>query len=144
MTFAMVVPRRPASGNKPNPLFQEHIRECAQTVFDGQSVLEGSLYARVAWFHGVPTTQDVDNIPKPIMDALKGVVFRDDFTIVQILACRVDTTRDCVISYLGRHVEAESELRRLLASDAKHVLYIEAGQAANARVSFGPIEGDME
>ena len=42
------------------------------------------------FFDDIPV--DVDNIPKPILDALKGLAFRDDSQVYDLL-CRKRTDR---------------------------------------------------
>jgi hypothetical protein len=45
MTFAMLLPKRPVSGNKPpNRLFTEEVRAKAASVYGGKDLLRGRLY----------------------------------------------------------------------------------------------------
>jgi Holliday junction resolvase RusA-like endonuclease len=86
MTFAMVLPRRPISAKgRLNEKYHEAIHAEAQQRHGGKEMLKGELYCRISWFHKEATTQDVDNIAKRIIDALKGVVFPDAFRSYPVL-----------------------------------------------------------
>jgi Endodeoxyribonuclease RusA len=142
MTFTLVFPRRPPSGNKgPNRKFQAALRLAATARLAGGGLLGGDLYCRITWFHAVKTTQDVDNIAKNILDSLKGVVFADDRAIVQCLATRIDTRRDYTIVPNAAFADVIDELIDALAQGHVHVLYIEAGPVTAQRAVFGPIDG---
>ena len=81
----MVLARRPISANKgPNPRYAKAPREIARSK--QANVSNGPLCARILWFHKDPTTQDVDNIAKRILDSLKGLVFADDGAISHFLS----------------------------------------------------------
>ena len=72
---------------------------------------------------------DVDNIPKPILDALNGLIYADD-TQVSDMACRKRDLRDDIVihdlsPYLLRH------LRRF-----RQVLHVSIAQAAHLEVTF--------
>jgi crossover junction endodeoxyribonuclease RusA len=71
--------------------YQEKIRRSATKRFAGPMVSEGLLYSRLVWLHrGKQQAGDVDNIVKPILDALKGVIYADDLLVSQSLATRID------------------------------------------------------
>jgi hypothetical protein len=146
MAFAVVVARRPPSGSKGrNRKFQEALGAHAQTVWGTQPRLTGDLYTRIVWFCRAATTQDVDNIAKNVLDALKGVVFDDDVSIVQCLSCKVDLRRDYVVSDKNLPAESYDELLRLLADpNLKDVLYIEVGPVPGQKAVFGLIDGGAE
>ena len=86
MEFWMLLPRRPIAAKNPNPNYTQALRDAAAVRMNGRGAFSGSLYARVVWMHRTATTQDVDNILKRILDALKGVVFADDFAITHCMA----------------------------------------------------------
>jgi hypothetical protein len=65
----------------------------------------------------------VDNIAKNILDALKGVVFEDDFLVVRCLACRIDTREDYEIVERGGNAEAVLRLVSILADGPERVLW---------------------
>ncbi|MDQ3815140.1 MAG: RusA family crossover junction endodeoxyribonuclease [Armatimonadota bacterium] len=141
MTFAMAIARRPASLKNANQKYKEAIRQAAQARMGQSPPLQGSLYVRIVWFHAVKTTQDVDNIVKPILDALKGVVFADDFQVAQCLAVRIDTNK--TYSTSGDAPSGIFEALLSLLSGSDNVLYVEVGAQAGQQVAFGPIEGGI-
>ncbi len=102
--------------------------------------MRGDLYIRIVWLHRRPTTQDVDNIAKNILDALKGVVFADDVAVVQCLTCKVDTGQEYVLVEEDADLTVWDELNVLLAQERDHVLYMEVGIVPARRIRFGPID----
>ena len=142
MSFALVLPRRPPSGNKPpNRKFQDALREKATAGFGAGPQLVGDLFTRITWFHSKKTTQDVDNIAKNIHDALKGIRFGDDVQIVQCLTCKIDAAREFVIVDHTVPAGIFDELYSLLADGSDHILCIDVGPTTSSRVVFGPIDG---
>ena len=109
--------------------------------------MRGDLYARITWFHAEKRTQDVDNIPKRIMDALNGVIFDDDKLVAQTLATAVDTRRDYTLGApdvdddLYRSLLQQLEAMELQGNDApRHLLYVEVGHIERQTAEFGPID----
>jgi hypothetical protein len=104
--------------------------------------LTGPLYVRIIWFQRERTPGDIDNIAKRILDALKGIVFRDDEEIDRCLTQRsiaevgrtfpVDPSRIPSLSVLAA-------LQALLNTE-EHVLYIEIGPVGDQMTGFGPVE----
>jgi Holliday junction resolvase RusA-like endonuclease len=142
----MVIARRPSShksgGRK---AYQEALTRDAQRRFAGRPILGGRLYVRVVWFHREwleGQQADVDNISKPILDALIGVVYPDDKRVVQRLAARVDLKADYAIEASGVDPGVLEEFLAALDAEADHVLYIEVGELEGVqRIVFGPIDG---
>lgn len=98
-------------------------------------LLRGRLYARINWFHGEPTTQDVDNIVKPILDSLKSIVFVDDSQIGECHVTRIDLSRPYQFS--GEpDLETFTRFSALQLAHEKHILWIEIGEAAEQIVTF--------
>ena len=121
----MIIPRRPISSNKGNnPKFNAAINQAAQAR--KPAILDGPLYARILWFHKTRTDQDTDNIAKRILDAVKGVVFVDDFVIPHCLTVRVDATVDYELSDSMISIADYQLLLQMLADETQaNVLYIE-------------------
>ena len=146
--FTLLIGRRPPSGQKgPNPQFASSISQEARQRWGTRAPLQGDLYARITWFHGERRTQDVDNIPKRILDALTDIVFEDDKIIAQTLATAIDVQRDYVIGastadddlyqYLLQRLEA---MERQDIDAPRHLLYVEVGQLDRQNAAFGPID----
>ncbi len=106
-------------------------------------MLTGNLYLRVVWFYNRGYS-DVDNILKPILDALQGVVFRNDRLIVKVSSERVDTRRTYELaSDPGVAPEVYSELVELLGTEESDVTYVEVGTIPARLVVLGPIDGGV-
>jgi len=150
MRFAIVRPGRPPSSQSSGARkFSARLHaEAAERYSDGV-VQEGDLYTRIIWFHaGGLGGQDVDNIIKPIHDALIGVVYKDDVLIAQCLAARVDLSAGYELKDEGLPAEEYDTLVGMLAEAPqatedrrRHVLYVEVGVLAAQRVAFGPPDG---
>ena len=137
----MLLPRRPVSAQGgPNKKYREALAQAASAKMQSGATL-GSLYARIIWFHRQKTSQDIDNIVKPIFDSLKGIVFKDDFQIAQYLATRIDLNKSFVLS--DRDIEANTyqDIVEMIALSYNDILYIEIGQIISQQVVFGPIDG---
>jgi hypothetical protein len=142
MTFAMVVPARPISLDaRFKDRFQARLQAKALQSFVGQQRLGGDLYIRILWLHRQPTIQDIDNIAKRIVDALKGVIYDDDNVIVSCLTRKLLYTSDTVIqsSHEDALQEAVEELIELMGLDEPHILYVEVGPAESTQINFGPV-----
>ena len=75
------------------------------------------------------TPFDVDNIPKPILDALKGMVFTDDSQVFDLICRKRDLNDNLQIQ------NPSSELSEYL-SESKEVLHIIVADALNREVQF--------
>lgn len=93
LPFDFVVPGTPVSAQAR----RRELRDAWQHVVSGSAHAVwplddepqmGELSATIVYFHVGPPRPDVDNIAKPILDALKGLVYRDDRAIVQLLVRR--------------------------------------------------------
>lgn len=119
--FTLVLPRRPPSlGSGGKHLFQKALRDEAERRFAGQEPLRGDLYVRIVWFHREPTTQDVDNIAKNILDALKGVVFSDDVVVVQCLIRKIHTAARYDLDDRGAPVGVMDDITARLVAGPDH------------------------
>lgn len=142
MAFAMALPLKPVSsqrrrGTQP---FIQALRAEAAARFADRSMLQGNLYARIVWFHG-RESGDRDNIIKPILDALSGVVYRDDHLIVKCVPERIDTRHTYRLSDVDLPPDVYDELVLLLGQRQSHIFYVEVGQVPSRQVVFGPIDG---
>jgi hypothetical protein len=141
VSFAMVLPERPISLEaRFRERYQARLRARALQSLGAGHQLTGNLYVRILWLHRLPTNQDIDNIAKRILDALKGVAFPDDGIVVSCLTRKLLYSAQ-PISLPSRpdvpqHVF--EQLIELLGQDEPHILYIEAGQFASSQIVFGP------
>jgi hypothetical protein len=141
MVFAMVVAERPISSDaRFKDRFQARLQAHARRRFAGQERLDGALYIRILWLHRLPTNQDIDNIAKRIVDALKGVIYDDDHTIESCLTRKILYTPDTII-YSGDEDAPPGtidELASMIARDEPHILYVEVGRSTAQQITFGP------
>jgi Holliday junction resolvase RusA-like endonuclease len=140
--FSMVLPHRPRSLQRKSKTdkYRQTLRNLAINKMMSV-ILKGPLYSRITWLHRQHVTTDVDNIVKPILDALEGVVFGNDFEICQALATRIDLRRDYTIVAAGASAEDYEALVDLLDRGEDDILYVEVGRMEAERVVFGPIDG---
>lgn len=83
--------------SKSRQVWREAIRVAAAAAQpSGADLLQGELSAQIVYFYTDSTSLDVDNIIKPILDALTGLVFEDDSTIFQV-TCRKTLQADGLI-----------------------------------------------
>lgn len=73
----------------------QDVRGIAALNWDGQAFLDETLMVTITYFYDT-VPMDVDNIPKPILDGLKGAVYSDDAQITDLL-CRKRSLRDSVL-----------------------------------------------
>ena len=62
------------------------MRSVVESEWGGELPVAEELMVTITYFYD-STPMDVDNIPKPILDALKGLIFFDDSQITDLL-CR--------------------------------------------------------
>src|SRR3546814_997790 len=75
--------------------------------------LDGSLSASIVYFHVDDTEIDVDNVIKPILDALKTHIYADDRRIEQVTARRTKLV-GLTVRNATRSEEHTSELQSLM------------------------------
>jgi hypothetical protein len=138
----MVLAARPVSANakrQQSRWYTELLASSARACEPRE--LSGPLYVRIIWFQRRPTTGDVDNIVKRILDALKGIVFHDDEDIERCSA--VKTVADLSGTFALDPVMLPSapillELAASLRAE-DHTLYVEIGPVTDPMVVFGPV-----
>ena len=113
---------------------RELVRQWSRSVRDAalqrwnanaSPVAEVIMLTIIYFYNDVP--MDVDNIPKPILDALKGLVYRDDSQITDLF-CRKRELTDRL------QVETESQLLNNYIRRGAHFLYISVESAPNQEV----------
>lgn len=110
--FDFVVPGTPRTPkSKSRVTWQGDVRRAAASVWPGdREYLQGELSAQIVHFFTGSTDLDIDNIIKPILDSLEGLVFENDRTIFEVTARRTQqatglTIKDaplCLNRGLGR------------------------------------------
>lgn len=138
--FSMLMLRRPVSLRTASPKYKSSINADASVAMDGRAPFEGRLYARIIWFHAEPTTQDADNIVKPILDALKNVVFKDDSQVGECHVARIDISRP--YTFLNKP-EVFGQLSELLVRNENHIVFVEVGESPEQIVDFGVAQEEL-
>ena len=69
------------------------MRNAAERRWDAKSPFVGEVMVTITYFFS-GASLDVDNIPKPILDALKGLVFLDDTQVSDLLCRKRDRMED--------------------------------------------------
>lgn len=143
--FAMSLAIRPKSGNKKHQKYEERLKAEARSRYEGP-LTSGKLFVRVLWFHRVSLLQDdpdTDNISKPIVDAMREVVYPDDNVVVKRLAQRIDMTGglgSITLRDKGAPSGAIDDLLALLGGSDPHVVYVEVGLLDGEEVALGVID----
>jgi len=66
--------------------WQQRVREAAQDTPNRPVASAVDVVLRIAYFYEYAPAADLDNIVKPIQDALKGISFDDDIRVVDLIA----------------------------------------------------------
>jgi Holliday junction resolvase RusA-like endonuclease len=93
--------------------------------FSGEVPVSESVLLSVTYFYDA-TSIDVDNIPKPIIDALRGLVFMDDNQVTDMI-CRKRNLKEVLI-------ENPSAVLAEGLSRGKDFLYIVVEDAPDQRM----------
>jgi len=142
MIFAIVLLQPPKSQQaKRKAGYQTHLKSKASARYMSSPVHDTNLYMRVTWFTRKKGGPDVDNIVKPIFDALEGVVYKNDLQLAQILSTRVNLSESYTISNANISPSLYDELENAINKGYNHILYIEIGRMTGQQVVFGPIDG---
>jgi crossover junction endodeoxyribonuclease RusA len=86
VTFEMLILRRPLSVQANNRQLQQwkvFVRSEAAKVWTEAAIQTGDLHVTIVYLCGL-TPPDVDNIIKPIQDALRGLVYADDAIVADV------------------------------------------------------------
>lgn len=141
MIVAFHLHRRPLSLNaKLSRGYMEQIAELARRRYSGPP-LSQTLYSRIIWFHKSKEPRgDVDNIPKRIHDALKGILFLDDHLITHTMTVRVDASDGIdLVANPADPLTAAAVLDSVNDPAVADILYIEVGAQTDSRIYMGPI-----
>src|SRR5437764_3404645 len=99
MIFAIVLTQPPKSQQgKRKAAYQIQLKSKANAKYMRPLVHDTNLYMRVIWFTRTKGGPDVDNIVKPIFDALEGVVYKNDLQLAQVLSTRINLGESYTIS----------------------------------------------
>ena len=102
------------------------VQDVAESSWDRDSPLTGDVAVTITYFYQ-NTSLDVDNIPKPILDALKGLVYLDDAQVSDLL---------CRKRRLGGHlrIRAPSSILMEARGRLRDFLHVSVAQALSQDV----------
>jgi hypothetical protein len=143
--FWMVFPGQPPSGNAGNAArAKNRIQAEARRYPIPPSLLKGSLYLRLVWFHSKAAGGDVDNAFKRLQDALKGLVYADDSSVVKVAGEKVDLRQGYELVPGNTPQQVLDDVADAIATSMNHFVFLEVGalpSAQSPKVVFGPIDG---
>jgi len=85
VTFGTPISAQGSSESK--RLWKQRVRQAAYaTVPIGMAPTVDSVVLRVAYFYVYAPAADLDNIVKPIQDALRGIAYVDDVQVIDLVA----------------------------------------------------------
>ena len=114
-----IVPGTPRSQQaKSKGRWQEKVKEAVPCQ---PKLLTGPLRLRIDFFFDGATDLDTDNIIKPIQDALNDIVYKDDETVVDVCARKIDLQR------LPALVAPPQRLLEALAEQDRDFVFVQIG-----------------
>ena len=108
--------------------WRRELENAVDQVWDSEPITDRKLMVVITYFFD-ETPIDVDNIPKPILDALKVKVFSDDSQVYELL-CRKRSRADNFSI-----VRPSRELLDALGN-ARQVLHISVSEVESMEVAF--------
>lgn len=139
--LAFLVKREPRSVNaKSCKKYQAHIRNDFDTGKCGKTCSGKELYARIYYFHSVRTGIDVDNLSKPILDALQGKAYANDSQVTLRTSARINlsSTNIEVTEFDIKNIPDKIVENLLDCFDKEeHFMYIEVGKFLQEMIIFG-------
>ena len=80
--------------------WQQEVRNVAEREWKGEPPVAEELMVTIIYvYDAIPL--DVDNIPKPILDALKGLVFINDNQITDLICRKRDMSTELQVQYFS-------------------------------------------
>ena len=109
--------------------WRAQVRDEAERLWnDGDAPHDGPAAVTLTYFYD-DMPMDVDNIPKPVLDALIGLVYHDDSQVTDILCRKREIAPDLAIPkrshILGLALDHESDFLHVVIEEAqdKEVIY---------------------
>lgn len=126
--------------------YQGVVRRHAKAARGGVPPFQGAVYARIVWFHTyalqADEDPDLDNLVKPILDALVGVLYADDRSVVRLTASHHHFAPAATVVRYGDLAHWQvGKLEAQLGSSERDILYVEVGPTRDDPVVLGPVDG---
>ena len=118
--------------------YQVRIRNAFSKYWPSNPILHQELYASVYYFHKKVSQLDADNICKPVLDALKTVLYQDD-KIVQLRRAGMFNIGQNTIDLLDLTKMPDYIVEEFftLLDSSDHILYVEVGNLDYRMFEFG-------
>ena len=107
----------------------QEVKNIAESHWNTGSPFVGDVMVIITYFYE-EAALDVDNIPKPILDALKGLVYSDDSDVSDLLCRKRDLTGDLRIQ------NPSSVLLDTLRDSEQQFLHITVDRAVNQELAW--------
>ena len=109
--------------------WRDEVRRAAEQHWPaGELPVTGPIMLTITYFYD-SISMDVDNLPKPILDALRGLVYLDDEQVTDVLCRKRNLNRDF-------RVENPSSVLADGLSRGNEFLYIVIAEAPDQEVFF--------
>jgi uncharacterized iron-regulated protein len=97
-----------------------------------------NLYSRIYYFHRKQSDVDADNLSKPILDALKSVVFSDDKQVIWRDVVKISLYNEFIMEDVNLPEEVYAEFIGYLYDESVNdMIFIEVGELNRINLSFG-------
>lgn len=135
----IITPRKALSQNaRGKSKYQDALAEDARKVVVSP-LTSTRLYSKVFYFYRGKADGDADNKSKPILDALRGVVYKDDCQVVLRIVAQIALDVDVYeVVQKGIDPGLYQKLIDLIAQET-NVLYIEVGELDKFPLSLGVV-----
>ena len=93
--FRHLFPFNPPTMNHRNKRQLSRLKEHLDSIMENEENFEKTdrLYARIIYFSHDTSTRDIQNVMKPIFDALRTRIYEDDKSIMEFEGIRLDMKR---------------------------------------------------
>ena len=120
-SFSVIGAPVSSQAHKSKEIWKTVVGEAAKTCVEKPLQIGVRVDLQIDWFsHGSRNKPDVDNILKPILDALKGLLYVDDNQVSSVTSRHNDT--DSVLHF----IEEPIQIIEPLLSGNKEYIYIRA------------------
>ncbi len=127
--------------------YQTQIARQATRQYHGPK-MHGELYARVVWLHDYAfragsAMPDIDNIVKPLLDALKGLAFDDDCAVVRLACSRHQMDQVAIPDPVATGLPDwwHTKLCSMLADDdCRDIVCLEVAPTSSRVLVVGPVD----
>ncbi len=127
MEFIVIGAPRSANANpRSRRRWRERVAQAARERIQSEGLTDADLAVLIIYFYHGETTLDVDNIAKSLLDGLKGVLFRDDNQVSELLIRKSRFGAGLSVTGASRYLLDAIERMSIAGSD---FVYVRADEA---------------